>query len=103
MNKPGLFFVGIAIKLKNAGDYQTALFFYKLACYVEPYNPRVWDEYINQLRNLGRMKQAFIIIKTAFLFRPFSNYAIDYLQAGDKCGIAMHELRGLYKSLKNPS
>ena len=103
VDKPALFFLGIATFLKNNQETATSRFFHNLACYVEPYQPKVWDESIALEKNIGNFTRAFILLKTAFLFKRFSNYAIDYLQTGDKCGASMHDLRGLLRSLRCPA
>ena len=53
MKNPLVFFVGIANYFKKKGLFYEALFFYKLAVYVDPFCHRGWSKLIEVLVNMG--------------------------------------------------
>ena len=93
--------MGIGNKLREDGNSFGALFFYRIASYINPLAARPWIKAIDVLAELGRYSQAMHTAKTSFLFKPHSVSAEDYLKMGDKAKMPMHELRGILPALKN--
>lgn len=44
------FFIGLGFHMKNHGHLNITKWFYKLACFIEPFNPKVWEYYIEHLK-----------------------------------------------------
>jgi tetratricopeptide (TPR) repeat protein len=96
------YFVGVAMTLKEKECINASRALLKLGCYVEPFNERSWKKYIEYEEQYGYIYKAFLLSKTAFLFTQQEDFARSYLSNGEKCGVALGEMRGILSSAQNP-
>lgn len=91
----GTYFVGLGMGMKDKGWLKEAQIFFKLACYTDPFNIKVWQKWLVFEEQSGNIKNIHQLAKTAFLFTRSEEFIRIYLSSADRWLTPLSESRGI--------